>query len=89
MNRKAPTPDTLVLENTSPAPPKPGLACHKCGTILETEQEKYWHARGDSAGCMRSAMGMILDLHGRLELIEKLFEKAAADAVAKEPEVPA
>ena len=64
-------------------PPRQGLACHKCGTILESEQEKYWHARGDSAGCVRSAMGMILDLHGRLEAIEGAFERAATPAAAE------
>ena len=88
MSRKAPTrpPADAIKPEPPPAPPpKPGIACHKCGTVLEGERDKYWHARGDSAGCIRAAMGMILDLHGRLEVIEGVFKRVANSVEAPAP----
>lgn len=77
--RKGTNPDPTadaVKPDPAPNPPRPEVACHKCGTILDDQKQAYWHARGDSAGCVRSLMGMVLNLNERLGVIEAAFEAA-------------
>jgi hypothetical protein len=64
---------------------KPQLSCGKCGTVLSTDKDVYWHERRDSAGCIRALIGMVLDLHERLETIEKAFVTAAAKSTEPPP----
>jgi hypothetical protein len=69
-----------AVEQTEAPTPRPQDVCGKCGTVLENEQDVYWHQRRDSAGCIRHVVGMVLDLHERLGVIEEVFKRAAATA---------